>query len=162
MLATAALVVLFACKRETTSSAPATTGSAASSTPAGAGSTAGSPEALLAAMLDYSDQMVPIVIGFAGDCDATAKRMVALEPLARTIRTQGEAIEANPTARDAFRERMRGAKDGALARIDAQLKAVGATREDMDRKEAEIKKTCAGNPAYLDAVQRVGLKKKRS
>lgn len=112
-------------------------------------------------MLDYSDKMVPILIGFTGDCDATAKRMLGLEPLAKVIRAQGDALEADPATRDAFREQMRATKDRALARLDARLKTLGATREDMDRKQAELKKTCGGNAAYLDAEQRVGLKKRK-
>lgn len=116
--------------------------------------------ALAADMIAYTKQMPGILQEFAGDCPAHATRLLVLEPLARSIRTRAGALTPDETK--SVRERIAARKVEILAQIDADLAAKHLTRADIEAKEAAVKAACDNDPQVKDAMDRVGLFKKKS
>ena len=168
------LLALVACEKSATAPAPkptepehtAATGSGSgSSASVGGGSGEGVDRAAVDTMIDdmmaYTDQMLPLLVQWNGDCAAQAKRMMVLEPLALKIRAEGAPLEQDPAKRDAYRAAMAAKKPEVMAQVEKKLSAAGLKSSDLDRIEAEMKTKCANDPAYTEAMNHVGLRKKK-
>jgi len=57
--------------------------------------------------------------------------------------------------------RMHQRRPAMMDRLHDQLKALGATAAELERKNAGAKAKCAADPAYLDAQERVGPRKRK-
>jgi hypothetical protein len=117
--------------------------------------------AMVADMMAYTEQVVPLMLAFDGDCAAQAKRMLVLEPIATRIRAQGAALESDPARVAAFKAAMELKRPELMAQMKAKLGAAGTTEVDVDRKDKDINAKCGSDPAYVDAMQHVGLRKKK-
>ncbi len=113
-------------------------------------------------MMAYTEKVVPMMLAFDGDCGAQAKRMLELEPLAQKIRAEGEALEGSPASQAAFRATMASKKADVMARMKAKLDAAGTTEEAIGKTEKAMNDKCGSDPAFQDAMNRVGLRKKKS
>lgn len=113
--------------------------------------------------LTYMDQLPPILLAFDGDCGAHATRLLALEPLVASIRKRSdELLAANPDSPQQLKDRLMTHKTATLAKLEEQLRAKGMTRADVEAKEREVKTKCAADPRVKDAMDRVGLFKKKT
>lgn len=117
-------------------------------------------DAVVADMMQYTEQTAPLLIAWDGDCAAQAKRMMALEPLATKIRAQTAAIESNPAAQTAFKEAMAAKKAAVMAAVEKTLTAAGSSLKDMGERERQIRGQCKDDPTFIEAINRVGLAKK--
>ncbi len=118
-------------------------------------------DAMLADMMTYTDQMLPILAAWDSDCAAQAKRMMVLEPSADKIRAEMLALEADPAKQAAFKAAMAGKKDELMAVVLKKAAAVGLSKDDLDHREADMKSKCADNAAFQDAMNHTGLRKKK-
>jgi hypothetical protein len=113
---------------------------------------------LIADVMAYGDKTVPMMATWGGDCDALADKMLALEPLADSIRARTAVIEADP----ARKAKLQALKKDTIAKVmshyEELLKPYGKTTADIDKAEVAIKQLCSSNAKYKDAEQRVGLK----
>ena len=114
---------------------------------------------LIADTLAYTDKLMPIMLAFDGNCDAHADRLLVLEPLVTSIRARGEALD--DAQRQEMRQRMMAMKDEVLAKVDAQLAALHASRDAVEAKDRAIKAACSDNARVKDAMDRVGVFKKK-
>ena len=112
-------------------------------------------------MMAYTDQMLPLMTQWDGDCPAQAKRMMVLEPLALKIRAEGALLEQDPAKRDAFKAAMAAKKAEVMAQVDKKLSAAGLKSDDLDRIQGELNTKCANDPAFTEAMNHVGLRKKK-
>ncbi len=113
--------------------------------------------------LAYMDQLPPILLAFDGDCGAHAARLLALEPLVSSIRKRSEELlTTNPDSPQLLRDRLMTHKSATLAKLEEQLRAKGATRADVEAKERDVKTKCGDDARVKDAMDRVGLFKKKS
>ncbi len=119
-------------------------------------------ETFVADIDSYGQQTVPMLVKFDGDCDRFADQMLTLEPLVKTIRALGVQIEADPALHARMEERMRDARAPMMKRYEEQLKPLGLTTADVDKKEAEMKAKCAGNAKWADAQKRIGVMKRKA
>ncbi len=110
--------------------------------------------------ISYAEKLPPILIAFDGDCAAHATRLLALEPLVSSIRSR--SADLSPDEVRQVRERMAARKTEVLARLDALLAEHHVTRADVEAKETAVKAACAGDPKVKDAMDRVGLFKKKT
>src|SRR6476659_2940424 len=87
----AAALALAGCEKE------GGTGSGSSGSSA-IGSAASDPaiDALIADMGAYGEKSIPMLVKFDGDCGAIADQLLTLEPLAKSIRSVGAELEADP------------------------------------------------------------------
>jgi hypothetical protein len=113
-------------------------------------------------MMAYTDKMLPAMIAFDGDCAAQAQRMLELEPLAQKIRAEGTALESDAASQAALKAAMAGRRDEVMARMKAKLGAAHTTEDAVNKKEQELKDKCGNDPAFQAAMNRVGLRKKKS
>jgi hypothetical protein len=108
--------------------------------------------------LEYMEQMPAVLLSFDGDCDAYADRLLTLEPRVKSIR----AISAeHPDAEVQVKGYLKLHKTDVLAKLDAAVKALGTTREAVEAKEADAKAKCGDNARVQDAMDRVGVFKKK-
>lgn len=150
--------------KSATESKSAGSASAGSAAPTGSGSSTDTSmvDAIVSDMMAYTEKVVPMMLAFDGDCAAQAKRMLELEPLTQKIRAQMEAIESDPAAVDAYKAEMARKGPEVKARVMAKLEAAGTSEAAVDKAEQTLKDTCGNDPAFQDAMNRVGLRKKKS
>jgi hypothetical protein len=117
-------------------------------------------DAMVEHMLQYTDQMLPLDLAWDGDCAAQAKRLMVLEPLGQKIRAESRELEADDAKRTAFKAAMAGKRDEVMAKVKQHLAAAGVTEADIDKRTSEMETKCANDPAFVDAMNRVGLRKK--
>ena len=98
------------------------------------------------------------MMSFDGDCDAYADRLLTLEPLVKSIRA---ITDAHPDVEVQVKGFMKLHKDDVLKKLDAAVKALGTTREAVETKEADAKAKCGDNARVHDAMDRVGVFKKK-
>ncbi len=113
-------------------------------------------EAFVADFIAYGDKSVVMLAKFDGNCDAVADQMLTLEPLAQKLRVSGVTLDEAK-----LRARLNAARADAMKHYEDMLKPMGLTMADLDKKEADMKAKCKGNPKYDDAVERTGLMKKK-
>lgn len=118
-------------------------------------------DTLVANMMAYTEQTVPLLLAWDGDCAAQATRMLALEPMATKIRAQGAVLEADPAAYSAFKAAMAAKKEAVMAAVEAKLTAAGSSLKDMSTRERAIREQCKTDLAFNQAMDRVGLAKKK-
>ncbi|MEO7091620.1 MAG: hypothetical protein ABI175_00125 [Polyangiales bacterium] len=116
--------------------------------------------ALTTDTIAYTLQLPAILLAFDGDCAAHATRLLALEPLVSSIRTRSADLSADELRQ--IKERMGAHKAEIFGKLDAQLAEKHATRADVEAKEAATKTTCGDDPKVKDAMDRVGLYKKKT
>lgn len=135
--------------------------------PAGSGS-AGSAdvdaeiETFVAGMIEYGDKSLPILAKFDGNCGALADQMMALEPLAQSLRALGTRIELDPVRQGKLKARMRDAKDPVTKHYEETLAPYHLSLADLEKKDTEMKAKCAKDPRFIEAQERTGLMKKKS
>jgi hypothetical protein len=161
-----AVLLLSGCSKSKSATESKSTGSApaGSAAPTGSGSGSGADttmvDAIVSDMMAYTEKVVPMMLAFDGDCAAQAKRMLELEPLAQKIRAQMSAIESDPAAVEAYKTEMAHKGPEVKARMMAKLEAAGTTEAAIDKAEQALKDKCGDDPAFKDAMNHVGLKKK--
>jgi len=129
----------------------------AGATPAGAhGSGSAALDELFDEMRDYTMQMVPVFLAWDGNCDTQVDRLLTLEPLVKKIRTNIENVDEQ-----ALRARMMPHKDEVQKGIEAELAKSGTTMKDLEDNEMQIKTKCAAEPKFRDAMDRIGVFKKK-
>ncbi len=138
------LVLLAACERSEPAAAP---------TPAPDDKV----DRIVADTLSYMNQLPAILLAFDGDCGAHAQRLLVLEPLVASIRARSTEVD-----HDQLRDRLQAHKAATLAKLDEQLKAKGVTRAEVEAKETTVKAACGEDARVKDAMDRVGLFKKKS
>ncbi len=114
-------------------------------------------DTIVADMTRYTEQTVPVLLAWNGDCAVHAKRLLALEPLALKIRAEQAAIEADPAGRTALESAMAAKKESVTASLEKTLAAAEMPLKDFIAREREIRIRCKGDPAFVDAVNRIGL-----
>ncbi len=144
LLVVVLVVVLVACER----SEPA---------PAPASAPDDKIDSIVADTLSYMNQLPGILIAFDGDCGAHAKRLLVLEPLVASIRTRSQDVDPAQ-----LRDRLQAHKSETITRLTEQLKAKGVTHAEVEAKEAAVKSTCGADSRVKDAMDRVGLFKKKA
>ncbi len=116
-------------------------------------------DAMVADMVLYTDQTVPLLLAWDGDCAAQAKRMLVLEPFAQKIRAEAAPINSSPAAHTAFKAAMEAKKATVMAAVETKLTAAGSSLQDMSRREREIREHCSSDLAFTEAMNRVGIAK---
>lgn len=131
----------------------------ASASAAGPGSGSGSAalDEVFSEMRAYTMAMVPIFIGWDGNCDAQVARLLTLEPLVKKLRANIASVDEV-----ALRNRMMPHKDEIQQGIEAELAKSGKTMKDLEGNELQIKTTCGADPKFHDAMERIGVFKKRA
>lgn len=114
-------------------------------------------DGIVADTVTYMNQLPAILIAFDGDCAAHATRLLALEPLVASIRARSADVD-----HDVLRDRLQARKAETVAKLEEQLKAKGLTRAEVEAKETAVKAACGGDPKLKDAMDRVGLFKKKT
>jgi hypothetical protein len=140
-------------------------GSAAgSAAPSGSGASTNTKvvDAIVTDMMAYTEKVLPMMLAFDGDCAAQAKRMLELEPLAQKIRAQMAAIESDPAAVSAYKAQMMVKGPEVKARMKAKLDAAGTSEADVEKVQKSMEDKCGNDPAFKDAMNHVGLRKKKS
>ena len=108
-------------------------------------------------MRDYTMAMVPIFVAWDGNCDAQVDRLLTLEPLVKKLRTNLEKVDEA-----ALRNRMMPHKDEVQKGIEAALAKSGKTVKDLEDTEQQIKTTCGADPKFHDAMDRIGVFKRKA
>lgn len=120
-------------------------------------------DSVVADTLTYVDQLPGILIAFDGDCGAHATRLLTLEPLVASIRKRSEELRASRADADkVLKDRLMTHKTETLGKLDDELRAKGLTRADVEAKERAVKAACDADPRVKDAMDRVGLFKKKT
>lgn len=131
---------------------------------------------VVADALTYSSELPAVLLAFDGNCDQHADRLLALEPLARSIRERISALVHDDPANDnpihaqlaalvyddpkseaKLGPRSRARKTELKAKVDAYLAASKRTVGDMQIKQADIQRRCADVRRVKDAVRRTSL-----
>lgn len=129
----------------------------AGATPAGGlGSGSSALDEVFGEMRDYTMQMVPVFLAWDGNCDTQVDRLLTLEPLVKKIRMNIENVDEQ-----ALRARLMPHKDEVQKGIEAELAKTGKTMKDLEDNEIQIKTKCAAEPKFRDAMDRIGVFKKK-
>jgi hypothetical protein len=146
---------------ETKATGSATAGSA---TPSGSGSGVDTTaiDTMVNDMMSYTEKVLPMMLAFDGDCTKQANRMLELEPLAQKIRAEGAPLESDAAAQASFKAAIAIKKPEVMARMKAKLDAAGTTEEAIGKTEKAINDKCGNDPTFQEAMNRVGLRKKKS
>ena len=127
----------------------------------GSGSADAEVEAMVNEMNALSEQMVPLILAFDGDCAAQAKRMLTLEPLGDKLRASVAVLDSDPARQAAVRAQMQRSKAETEAKMKAKLTAAGVTEADVRAKGQDMDTKCGSDPAFQDAMKRAGVRKKQ-
>jgi hypothetical protein len=119
-------------------------------------------DAMVNEMTELTEQMVPLLAAFDGDCAAQAKRMLTLEPLAGKLRASVAALDADPKRQAAVRAEMQSRKAESDAKMQAKLAAAGTTEAELRKKGEDMDAKCGSDPGFQDAMKRAGVRKKKS
>ncbi len=127
--------------------------------PAGAvpGGGSASVDEIFNEMKQYTMDMVPVFTAWDGNCDAQVSRLLTLEPLVTKIRANLEHVDEND-----LRAKMMPHKDEVQKGIEDLLAKSGKTIKDLETAEMDIKQKCGADPKYQDAMDRVGVFKRKA
>ncbi len=156
-----ALLALAACEKAT----PAKT---ADGSNAGSGSAAQAPgakqliEQIANDSLTYAKDALPVTMAFDGDCKAQIDRLLTLEPLTAKIRlATTQLLAVDPTGEADVKAELMKHKTATMAELNGWLDSHHVTMADTDAKDQAIRKACGDDPAFVAAMDRVGVFKKR-
>lgn len=123
----------------------------------GTGTDSAALDEVFGEMRDYTMAMVPIFIAWDGNCDAQVDRLLTLEPLVKKLRANLEKVDET-----ALRNRMMPHKDEVQQGIEATLAKSGKTVKDLEDTELQIKTKCGADPKFHDAMDRIGVFKRKA
>ena len=121
---------------------------------------------MVADSTEYTEQAMLLHLEYKGDCAAFAEKMLALEPLAQSIR--GRFVELVSGGADGkalageVDRRLKARAKEAIARIEATLGKHGKTMADFDKTEAAFKAKCSKHPRVVEVMDRVGVFKRKT
>jgi len=161
----AALVFAFGCKKDHESAPvpaplPAPTAQGSAATPAPAPSDPAALDRATKEILEYTDQMIPLLAGFDGNCDHQIAAMAKLEPLVDKIRA--DTVAAGPDVDVKIKQYMQEHKQEVVAGINKQLELAKMSRADLELKDSDVKAKCGSDPKYQAEMNRIGVMKKKS
>ncbi len=110
-------------------------------------------------ILGYTSSMVPVLASFDGDCKAHVQRMLTLEPMALKISAYADA---HPEFDGQMKAWMMAHRTEVGMKMEQAVIATKLSKLELGKKEADIKAKCASDPAFQDAMNRIGVMKKKS
>jgi hypothetical protein len=164
-IALLALLIVLGCKKDHEAAPvpaplPAPTGSAAAPAPAPAPTDPAALDRVTKEVLEYTDQMIPLLAGFDGDCDHQIAAMAKLEPLVDKIRA--DTVAAGPDVDVRIKQYMQEHKQQIVDGINKQLDAAKMSRADLELKDSDVKAKCGSDPKYQAEMNRIGVMKKKT